>query len=277
MVHLINNKRAGFTLIELLVVIAIIAILAAMLLPALSRARTKATSTQCMSNAKQLITAWFMYSADNRDWLCINADPNGGPPTISWVGGKIDWTANSDNTNTLYLTDDRGSLLATYTARQPKIYSCPADRYLGPLQRPLGWEHRVRSVSMNAAVGDGHKQNAYFSWPTFYWAKKSSDFNTPGPADCWVFIDEHPDSIDDNILYTNPLPPDSTTGTGKFTELPAGLHAQACGISFADGHAVIHKWMEPGTTHPVTYTTVNQVPVTNNRDLMWLAQHTPMN
>jgi len=86
-----------------------------------------------------------------------------------------------------------------------------------------------------------------------------------------------PIALIDNVLYTNPLPPYSTTGTGQFTELPAGLHAEACGISFADGHAVIHKWMERSTTHPVTYGTLNQVATVNNRDLIWLAQHTPMN
>jgi len=87
-----------------------------------------------------------------------------------------------------------------------------------------------------------------------------------------VFIDEHPDSIDDCILYTDAY---CTNGTGEFTELPACDHNGACGISFADGHAEIHKWRNPKTAHPVTYTTVNRVAVVNSVDLAWLASRTP--
>jgi prepilin-type N-terminal cleavage/methylation domain-containing protein/prepilin-type processing-associated H-X9-DG protein len=268
-------RKTAFTLIELLVVIAIIAILAALLLPALARAKAKAQAVQCMSNKKQLQLAWFMYAGDNNDRLAINSDksqlyPNivGGTP--SWVFGWLDWGNSTANTNLLYLTDERAASLGTYTARQPGIYWCPSDVYLSSPQRALGWSHRSRSIAMDGAVGNGDKYN--FGWPNYFWARKMGDLSVPGPSMSWVFVDEHPDSIDDGILYINPA---CTNGTGVFTELPGSLHAAACGVSFADGHAEIHKWVDPTTVHPVTYRTVNQVSVSNNRDLAWLAQRTP--
>ena len=266
-----RNSVFAFTLIELLVVIAIIAILAAMLLPALTRAKQKAMAATCMNDNKQLGLAWFMYSGDFNDRLAYNTDPHHDSKP-SWVGGILDWSTTADNTNILFLIDDRVSVMGSYTARSSKIYWCPTDTYLSPVQHARGWINRCRSVSMDAAVGDGTKYLG-FPWSgNFWWAKISSQLVQPGPSLSWVFIDEHPDSIDDGILYTDAY---ATNGTGQFTELPSCDHAGACGVGFADGHAEIHKWRDGQTAHPVTYRTVNNVAVQNNVDLAWLAQHTP--
>jgi prepilin-type N-terminal cleavage/methylation domain-containing protein/prepilin-type processing-associated H-X9-DG protein len=273
-----KKQRMAFTLIELLVVIAIIAILAAMLLPALSRAKESAQGISCLNNKKQMQLSWSMYTNDFNDHLAINADQSmpfaiAGVTMQDWCEGIMDWSANAQNTNYAYLIDPKHSSLGPYNVNSYTIYWCPSDNFLSPEQRPLGWNHRCRSISMDGAIGDGEKYT-FANWGSekMWWAKKGSDLHYPGPAMSWVFIDEHPDSIDDEIMYINPA---ETNGTGVFTELPGSLHNKACGVSFADGHAEMHKWQAAETVHPVTYKVVDQVSVTLSPDLAWLAQRTP--
>ena len=268
-----TSHPAAFTLIELLVVIAIIAILAAMLLPALSRAKARAVAAACMSNSKQLDLAWLMYAADNHDYLPINADKSGsynGSP--SWISGWMDWTTSSINTNMDNLINDNYSLLGSYLGRSARVFACPGANYTSPAQRAVHWDQRGRSVAMDGAVGMGSKYG--FGWASFYTVTKLTAFHHPSPSDCWVFIDEHPDSLDDGILYT----PNYSAGITTLVEIPGCMHAGACGITFADGHAEIHKWQGKFSNRPVTYVyTVNVAITPTDPDLIWLANHTPLN
>lgn len=283
-------SQGGFTLIELLVVIAIIAILAAILLPVLSAAKSRALQTEDLSNKKQLIMAWLMYASDNNDVLVLNADEsaaiNGTP---SWLPQScyMDWKINPDDTNVVLLQTNQ---LGSYCAQQYSLYVSPGDVYLSAVQNLVGmgsqFHHRARSVSMDAAVGGpssasftgtGAKPaSSLGNFSPFYVATTMNGFGAGNlsPSMSWVFINEHPDSIDDGILYIDPAH-GGQSGTGQFTEVPASYLANGCGISFADGHAEIHIWRGSVANLPVQYTVLHNINVVNDPDLAWLAQHTP--
>jgi prepilin-type N-terminal cleavage/methylation domain-containing protein/prepilin-type processing-associated H-X9-DG protein len=231
-------RTSGFTLIELLVVIAIIAILASMLLPALGKAKVKAQAIQCMNNQKQLTLAWIMYADDHDDKVPPNA--SGSMSRGGWVDGSLDFNAgNTDNTNTLFLVNAK---IGPYT-KSIGIYKCPADIYNCVIRGAS--MPRVRSVAMNSFIGvleAGYGQRQ--TLPCYIYLKMS-DIKRPSPSLLWVFVDEHPDSINDGWLT------DTWPGGAGWGDLPASYHAGSCGIGFADGHAEIHKWKDPGTLQPV--------------------------
>jgi prepilin-type N-terminal cleavage/methylation domain-containing protein len=284
--HYSKDRRAirpalAFTLIELLVVIAIIAILAAMLLPTLAHAKTSAQITSCLNNNRQLVLAWTMYSHDNADRLAVNSDqslPYNG--TASWIGGVspdngwLDWTTDENNTNYQWLTQaPNHALLGYLVANSVRVFACPVNgAFLSPAQRAKGWQGRCRSCAMDGAVGDGQVYSGLTYFSTFWKAKKMSNLIYPGPSRSWLITDEHPDSIDDGILYTSWT---YTSGTGEFNELPGGQHNGACGIGMCDGSSIMHKWQTQVTLHPVTYTYQVDFSVSKNPDLAWISAATP--
>jgi prepilin-type N-terminal cleavage/methylation domain-containing protein len=274
-----NNAGEGFTLIELLVVIAIIAILAAMLLPSLARAKRKAQQVQCISNQRQLTYAWLLYAGDFSGKLVINANTHAitSDNIVGWVDDILSWdipsppaTPNAQNYDTTLLS---GALLGPYCAKAVAIYKCPGDIY--PAAKGL----RVRSISMNGQMNGNcgtdsqgpQNLNQYGAGQNYALFRKESDINRPAPANAWVFIDEHPDSINDAFFKVDMQP-----GNNQWADWPASNHGTSGVLSFADGHAEIHKWTDPIIAdRPVRHVTHTALAATAPyTDLNWLQART---
>ncbi len=243
--HCRPADRNGFTLIELLVVIAIIAILAAMLLPALSRAKLKAQNVSCFNNTKQLTLAWLMYAHDNQDRL-IDAG--------NWVSGDM-----RDPRQAIDLDLLKAGALNTYLGGNVSVYKCPGDKHT------VMGRQTVRSVSMNAFIG-------YNFWDPDYLAFfKLGSMIQPGPVNTFVILDECA-GINDGFFATHmdgydPLDPTRW----NFGDVPATYHGDSGSFSFADGHSEIHKWRDGRTVgaskqFPVPLVTL----LANDIDIDWL-------
>lgn len=263
----------AFTLLELLVVVAIIAILAALLLPALARAKDRARRINCISNQKQLMTAWGLYQNDNLDRLVPNGGwQNGGSPTPTgpylWVFGGNHGDSQS-LTNTEYLVGSRYALFAAYI-RTVAIYKCPADRSLWPVGGKLVFEQR--SMVMNSYVGT--PQNLVVMPLTLNSAyrvySKSSDLSADSPSSRFVFTDGNPASICTPGFGIN-----MTSDT--FIHYPSSLHQGSGVFAFADSHVEAHKWLDDRTKKTIPSGSTTYLGHTdaspNNADIRWLREH----
>ena len=259
-------QTGGFTRIELFVVLSVLALLAMFLAPALARTQPESRAARCLNNHRQLCRAWLMYANDNNDRLATSVYYGTSPPTQpTWAAGRMDWLTSSDNTNTVYLTDPQYSILVVYFGKDARLFKCPADQYLSPFQRSSGLTERVRSISQNIYASNnlGTGDSAYAQ------VTKLSGLLNPKPAETWISIDEHPDSINDSRFWA-PYP------LTLWSDIPANYHDGGAGFAFADGRGEVHRWQASVLKFRVGYQYPPVSPWANgDADMSWLRYHTP--
>jgi hypothetical protein len=264
-----SDSNRGLTRTDLLATLAVLTPLVLIQFAALGNNRVRIDATVCLSNFRRLAQAWQLYTDDNNGRLVLNNHGGGLMGTsqspVNWARGWLDWALAPDNTNALLLIDDRWSRLGGYCGRSAEVFKCPADPFLSVQQRSRGWTARVRSVSGNIGIGDGNAENGPWD-PIYKHIKTVSEFIHPGPSETWVYLEEHPDSINDTAFF-NPY-------SSTWIDIPAVHHHGATALGFADGHAELHRWtdsLSSPSVQRVGFQFISPPVRTGDADVHWLS------
>ncbi len=266
-----RDATAGFSRIELLTLLLSLFALALVARPVWGEG-SASRRLLCLENFRRLASAWLLYADDNSGKFVGSyhgaAMPSPTATVRPWASGWLDWTTSPDNTNATYLVTPRYAGLAVYLNADVTLFKCPADDFLSPPQRLHSWVARVRSYSMNIGMGAGNAESGPWGSSLLH-VTGISDFGRNTPQRLFVFVEEHPDSINDAAFFA-PISPSAVF------DLPAAQHEGGCWFSFADGHAERRLWQTPGFKRSVSYGYPGgQIVGTGNPDVQWLLDHTP--
>jgi hypothetical protein len=249
----------GFTRVELLCLVLAICALGLVRLAADASSKGKSSTAVCLYNLRQLTRAWQMYADDNRGVL----PENSVDAQNVWVRGLIDYTS-PESGNPVNLTN---TPFGRYAAR-PEIYRCPADE--SSIRTVSGLTLRNRSYSMNAAVGSA--TGFWLPSPKYRTYTNLASITAPPPSNLYIFLEEHPDSINDG-LFALEMP--TSAGSTRLIDFPAAYHDGSMSLSYADGHSEMKTWVDARTSPPVRFQPILvNTSQANNADILWLAQRT---
>jgi prepilin-type processing-associated H-X9-DG protein len=261
--------KSGFARQDLMAVLGTVSLLGGLLFVTLGSSSGRLDyGFQCASNLRQLSAAWLMYADDNDGRLPRCYDPS---PGRAWIWGALDYNgSNTDNTNTLNLVDPQRATMGPY-ARDPALFHCPADS--SSVRRSGVLLPRVRSYSMSEAMGQ--ETSGWLPSPAYRTFLKRDDITAPSPGHAWVFIEEHPDSINDSEFAVQ-MAEASRPSDSRIIDFPAAYHDSGANLAFADGHVELRIWLDPRTKPAVRIGSVLSLNVASpsNRDVLWLSQHT---
>ncbi len=270
------HANRGFCRPDLIATLACLIVLAGLAWPWVARSGVARQTMGCVENLHQLMTAWSLYANDSNGRVVNNFTITETFATVSdksfqnWTHNVLDWTTNPFNTNLTFLGASR---LFPYLTDNAAAFKCPDDTYLSPSQRSRGWVARVRSYSMNGFMGltgpganESTRRGENRLYPGYRQFLQTSAI--PDPGRTLVFLDEHPDSINDGYLIETP------TSSSQWLDIPGSQHDGGAGVAFADGSAEIHLWAFKSTKLPVRYSGffATAIPSAERGDYNWLLQ-----